>query len=554
MKELLSNTRPLSDDANSVDSTDPAGHLPIGDVVGGRYRVLSEIGAGGMGRVYVVQRIDSVGEHVALKVIHHPAGFERFESEARIISNLKSPHVVRMIEYGRLANQRPYLAMEYLEGQALSARLITGRLSIRRTLEIIREVSLALEEAHAKGIIHRDMKPSNIFLQEVQDREVVKILDFGIAKVVADSAGPTAQGVTRSGQILGTPAFVAPEVCGGDTAQPASDLYGLGMIAYLALVGRHPYQHVNSLEGMLLAHVTRPVILPESIESAPVRALIEGLLRKDPAARLQPATAVIDAVDAALEDEKQREKSDTVPEAAPARGPAPAPTPAPALTGTPVTSVRLDEKVRLPERPRPPNTEAQRGRRAAALVMMGTAALVVLGALGYDFFTQRPTPLVPVASVASTDADASKSPPANLMVAAERPEKAPPAERSAPAPGAERSGSALGAERSGSAPTEHSPAGPSKSPPDPGRRFGAVPAGQDEIAAPAPQSRRGFGVGARLGAHATRAPGNPARCARQGPLGHGRLPRSFRGPPAVHHRPTPRTHPARDLNLCPTAS
>lgn len=221
----------------------------IGQVVG-KYRVIAEIGRGSMGTVYQAQDV-FLGRWAALKVM--AAGYAeereaalRFEREGNAMLALVHPNICTIFDIGRWQG-RPFLAMELLEGMALSERMRAGRLTVEEAIEVAIPVAAALEAAHAKGIVHRDIKPANLFLTT---RGQVKVLDFGLAKMkphtaplspAAGDAAPTvATFVTLPGTILGTLAYMAPEQVRGEAVDGRADLYSLGVVLYEMCTGALP--------------------------------------------------------------------------------------------------------------------------------------------------------------------------------------------------------------------------------------------------------------------------------------------------------------------------
>ncbi len=215
--------------------------LEPGTVLGAKYRLDVEIGRGGMGSVWRATRLD-LGTELALKVMYgdalnKPGGLDRFTREAKAAASLTNPHVVRIIDFGSdPAGGVAFMAMELLVGDSLAARLSSqSALPPERVASVITQVSRALSQAHASGIVHRDLKPANIFLVQNADDELVKLLDFGIAK-----AGDGLS--TATGSVLGTPYYMSPEQvnCAKDIDH-RTDLWSLGVIACECLTGRRPF-------------------------------------------------------------------------------------------------------------------------------------------------------------------------------------------------------------------------------------------------------------------------------------------------------------------------
>src|SRR5689334_5150186 len=206
--------------------------LRPGDRVGERYEIIEQLGAGGMGTLWRAHHLE-LDIDVALKVVSArgatAGSLKRFKREAQSAAKLRSPHIVRVLDFGEFEGQ-PYLAMELLRGEDLAARLgRVGTLPFDACARIIREVAKALEVAHRAGIVHRDLKPANIFLEQVHDEEIVKILDFGVAK---DLNAPTEPGSTTASGVVGSPAYMSPEQVWAQEVGPRSDVWALGVIAF----------------------------------------------------------------------------------------------------------------------------------------------------------------------------------------------------------------------------------------------------------------------------------------------------------------------------------
>jgi serine/threonine-protein kinase len=265
----------------------------IGQVIQGRFRVLSKIGEGGMGSVYKGEQI-SISRPVAIKtllrqLVKDEKFVRRFQNEALAVSKLAHPNTIRIIDFGQLDEGVFYIVMELLLGLPLQRVMRTEKvLAVRRVLRIIEQAARSLSEAHAKGIVHRDLKPDNIFLCTVDgDADFVKVLDFGVAKMVDDSPEGR-ENITQTAMILGTPKYMSPEQGMTRPVDGRSDLYALGVMAYEALVGRAPF--VGEPMALLYHHVhTQPVppseLRPDIEIPADVEALVLRLLAKDPSLR-----------------------------------------------------------------------------------------------------------------------------------------------------------------------------------------------------------------------------------------------------------------------------
>ena len=258
-------------------SPDDSGVVPIGAVLDGRYRVDAVLGKGGMGRVYKGEHT-GIGRAVAIKVLHPDLGKNkeaaaRFQREALASGRLDHPNIVGVSDFGVMEDGALFLVMEVLEGEGLGARLERDkRVPWLEATDIVQQVLLGLRHAHDRGVVHRDIKPDNIFLARKDGEPVVKILDFGIAKLYAGSGDDPAQ--TRAGLTVGTPAYLSPEQAVGGEIKPASDLYSLSVVFYEMLAGRAPFEDKDPLQ-IMTAHVSRDV--PRFAEVAPDLVLPPGL-------------------------------------------------------------------------------------------------------------------------------------------------------------------------------------------------------------------------------------------------------------------------------------
>lgn len=250
----------------------------------GKYRLKRRIGRGGMGEVWVAYH-SGLQRDVALKVLRpdhetDPVAVQRFEQEVAATSRLTHPNTVRIFDYGVTEDGIWYYAMELLDGVTLFELVRNeGALPLERALPIAHQIARALAEAHARGIVHRDIKPENIFVTRAGDEpDFVKILDFGIAKVLGDAHGVT---LTRTGAVFGTPAYISPEAARGQVTSSRSDVYGLGAVLYYVLAGHPPFVSQNPTD-VLLAHVNTPppplsgiatVAIPADIDEFVLRCL-----------------------------------------------------------------------------------------------------------------------------------------------------------------------------------------------------------------------------------------------------------------------------------------
>ncbi len=275
----------------------------IGHTVGGRFTITGRIARGGMACVYSATQAQ-LNRSVAIKVLRSSitggdssAEFRRrFLQEASMLSRLQHPNLITLLDYGQiteLPGDHYFIAMEYLQGETLARRFRTqGQLDVAQSIRIARQIGRGLRETHRQGFVHRDLKPSNIMLvPEDDDGDIVKLIDFGIGKVVERSAreplNQDEQEMTRVGLLLGSPRYMAPEQIRGETVEPRTDLYGLGIILFQALTGRLPFEHKSDVDTMLAhCHTTPPPLdayVEEPIGSLP--ELVADLLQKQPADR-----------------------------------------------------------------------------------------------------------------------------------------------------------------------------------------------------------------------------------------------------------------------------
>ena len=257
-----------------------------GAVLGGRYVLDQQIGNGGYGEVW--RATDTLlSRAVAVKLLHpryaqRGEALARFQAEARHAGALSHQNIARVYDYGKPAAERPpYLVMELVNGPSLEAVLAGGPLDASQTMHIIAQAAAGLQAAHAVGLIHRDVKPANLLLAS---GGIVKVTDFGIAHTVGEEP------VTATGELIGTPGYLAPERLTGEQVTSASDLYALGIVAYECLAGTPPFTG-TALE-VALAHRDRPLPpLPPSV-AADVGAFVMQLTAKDPAWRPDSAADV----------------------------------------------------------------------------------------------------------------------------------------------------------------------------------------------------------------------------------------------------------------------
>ncbi len=288
-----------------VDAPDwnPTAEPLLGKTVDGRYEVSSVLGEGGMGTIYEVRHA-TLGRRFALKVLRRDIADKelnlRFIQEAKAAAAIGHPNIVAVNDFGAIEMEHggsvPYFVMEHLEGEGLAEVLRReGNVTSRRAAGIVQQCVSGLAAAHAAGVIHRDLKPDNVFLTRVGDREFVKLLDFGVAKMAG------AGRLTQAGTVFGTPHYMSPEQAAGHAVDHRADVYALGIILYECLSGRVPFE-ADSYMGVLTKHM---FAIPEPIERAVGNAealgglapIVMRCLAKEPAERY----ATMDELGAALE-------------------------------------------------------------------------------------------------------------------------------------------------------------------------------------------------------------------------------------------------------------
>src|ERR1051326_8917729 len=253
----------------------------------GPYRIISEVGRGGMATVYKAYQ-PALARMVAVKVlpeysVEEPGFQARFQQEAIAVANLRHPNIPAVYDYGE-TNGVVYIASEYIDGGTLTDQL--GKpLPVEYAIEILTPIAAALDYAHSKGVLHRDVKPSNVLME----RDGTPVLaDFGLAKMMA----PGHTNLTGTGMIMGTPQYMAPEQCEGQELTPAADLYALGVVAYEMLTGRPPFIAETPL-AVMLAQVTNTLPPPRQVNphiSEPVEAVLLKALAKKPGDRYAGCT------------------------------------------------------------------------------------------------------------------------------------------------------------------------------------------------------------------------------------------------------------------------
>jgi tRNA A-37 threonylcarbamoyl transferase component Bud32 len=264
----------------------------------GEYEIEDQIGEGAMGTVYSAVH-PLIGKQVAVKVLKpelcaNQGSIDRFVQEAQAVNKIGHPNIVDVFSLGELPDGRAYFVMEWLRGEDLKTRLARGPMSVHDACDILDGIARALDAAHAKEIVHRDLKPDNVFLHQVESGPLmVKLLDFGIAKLVRHTPGAEK---TQTGNMLGTPRYISPEQARGIQVDHRSDIYSLGVMAYEMLAGRPPFQGETAMD-LVVKHLSDPppplgqfTKVPKSLEQC-----VMAMLDKDPAGRpsLQEVRAIL---------------------------------------------------------------------------------------------------------------------------------------------------------------------------------------------------------------------------------------------------------------------
>jgi len=278
----------------------------VGKVIGGRYRITKMVGQGGFGGVYAAQHT-ATGDTLAIKVLRADVENNndvilRFRQEAKQTSKLKHPNTIRVYDFGQMDDGNLFLAMEFLSGSELTDVMrAEGPLGYKRVVKICLQVLKSLSEAHSKGLVHRDLKPDNIFLQDLHgEQDFVKVLDFGIAKALSDEQ----QDITSTGAVIGTPKYMSPEQARGQQVDQRTDIYSLGVILFELLSGAPPFVAETPL-AMILRRVTEePPRIHDNVALPTPMALCDVTLKslaKNPDDRWQTADEFARALDDALE-------------------------------------------------------------------------------------------------------------------------------------------------------------------------------------------------------------------------------------------------------------
>jgi len=306
--------RIISNSRNTVeDSPSPLADSLIGSTIDGRYLVEKELGRGGMGAVYLARDLSLHNRPIVIKTLL-PASLQaayvvrKFKQEVEALSRIDHPGVVNVLTAGELADGKLYIGMQYVKGVTLRSQLTSEGMDLERAAIILKQVGAALDDVHEKGIFHRDLKPENIMLQTLKGgAELVKIVDFGIAKVKDSVVAPSTVNETPVGTVL----YMSPEQLRGQRITAASDVYSMAVIAYEMVTGRRPFNPVSGpqlLEMHRAGVRVRPVDLRSTL-STEAQAIILRALSFEPPDRYQTASGFGDALAVALNQEGENEKA-----------------------------------------------------------------------------------------------------------------------------------------------------------------------------------------------------------------------------------------------------
>jgi eukaryotic-like serine/threonine-protein kinase len=257
-------------DGQTLKSANPSGDL-IGQVIADRYHVTKKLGEGGMGAVYLAEHV-KMGRKSAIKVMsasmsQDADAVSRFNREANNASRIQHPNICAIYDFGETPDGLMYLAMEFIEGNSLNEILKkSGPMTLQRATHILKQAAEALHVAHAGGIVHRDLKPDNIMIAQQAGKDLVKVVDFGIAKAVGGEE--TGQKVTKTGLVVGTPEYMSPEQLSGDKLDGRSDLYSLALVYYRMITGTLPFQAETSQETMIKRLTDDPMPLRDALPTA----------------------------------------------------------------------------------------------------------------------------------------------------------------------------------------------------------------------------------------------------------------------------------------------
>ena len=279
----------------------------VGTTIDERYLVERELGPGGMSRVYIALDLKLKRQSVVIKILsetlaHDSYARQKFEQEVEALLRIDHPGVVRVLDVGQLPDERPYIVMQYVDGETLRSQISAEGMNLNRVASILKQIGEALEHVHEKGIFHRDLKPENILIK--RDTDSVVLLDFGIAKVKDSVIAPS----TAHGASVGTLLYMSPEQLRGEVVTAASDIYSMSLIAYELITGRRPFNPTSAsqlLEMQRAGVRVKPIHLREDL-STRAQAIILRALAFDPRARYASAQEFGNELANALLDRRVR--------------------------------------------------------------------------------------------------------------------------------------------------------------------------------------------------------------------------------------------------------
>ncbi len=286
----------------SGSTSEQPGQIVPGIVLAGRFMIEAVLGSGGMSTVYKGKDL-SIGRTVAIKMLHQQTlkedkEIQRFLLEAKTASAISHPNIITIFDFGLTSAGQPYIVMDYIDGVSLDQLIQEKKLNLARTLDIFVQVCDAMTAAHKRGIIHRDLKPSNIMLiKGDEDRDVVKLVDFGMAKFIIESEDLK---LSKTGDLFGTPLYMSPEHFRSEKLDPCSDIYSLGCVLYEALSGAPPFKGL-SLYELMNSHIHEepsrlPFLRPEIAIPPELESLLFNMLAKDVKMRPQSMTDIKSAL------------------------------------------------------------------------------------------------------------------------------------------------------------------------------------------------------------------------------------------------------------------
>jgi serine/threonine-protein kinase len=390
----------------------------IGQTLDGRYKIERVLGEGGMGIVYKAVHT-TLGKPLAIKVLRPEVSkneeiVQRFRQEAQSASQIGNPHIIDISDFGTLADGSTYFVMEFLTGKSLTVAQADGKFSLARTIHVVRQLAGALGAAHDIGIVHRDLKPDNVQLVERGgQKDFVKVLDFGIAKV-----GGSTSKLTQAGQVFGTPHYMSPEQCAGTNVDHRTDIYAVGVMLYEMACSKVPFD-ADNLMGILTKHLYENPIAPHEL-APPVdvppalEAVILKCLQKKPEARYQTMAELSADLDAIERGQAPRAVIDKVERA----------------TSGPQTLTGVEARVSIGSGQQ---DIAIRKSRAPLFIGAGFGAVLVIGVIVATISKQASS--APQADAAKPAAPPTSEPaPAQPTAAAANPAPAAPAPEPVKAP------------------------------------------------------------------------------------------------------------------------